>query len=98
MGNGFSAFSGLSRQRVSSRSKGFLILLYNICPPIRLQTYMKQTLSLVWMTAEQDQRISEEIRREQRRSKLHPQAGGRRGDAEDILQDVFYELVEAYRC
>ena len=28
---------------------------------------------------------------------FHSEAGGRSGDAEDILQDVFYELVEAYR-
>jgi RNA polymerase sigma factor (sigma-70 family) len=59
---------------------------------------MKQTLSLVWMTAEQDQRISEEIRREQRRLRnFIRRRVGDEGDAEDILQDVFYELVEAYR-
>ncbi len=50
------------------------------------------------MTAEQEQRISEAIEREQprlrnfiRRRVSDP------GDAEDILQEVFYELVEAYR-
>jgi len=50
------------------------------------------------MTAEQDERISEVIEREQARlrnfirKRVTDQA-----DAEDILQDVFYELVEAYR-
>src|SRR5713101_613809 len=59
---------------------------------------MKETLSVEWMTAEQEQRISEAIEREQprlrnfiRRRVADP------GDAEDILQEVFYELVEAYR-
>src|SRR5512146_1333240 len=48
--------------------------------------------------ADQDQRISDAIHRDQarlrnfiRRSVPDP------GDAEDILQDVFYELVQAYR-
>src|ERR1700722_3603083 len=47
---------------------------------------------------EQDQQISEAVSRDQprlrnfiRRRVADP------GDAEDILQDVFYELVEAYR-
>jgi RNA polymerase sigma factor (sigma-70 family) len=51
-----------------------------------------------WLMANQDQQISDAIRRDQarlrsfiRRSVADP------GDAEDILQDVFYELVEAYR-
>jgi RNA polymerase sigma factor (sigma-70 family) len=50
------------------------------------------------LSLEQDQRISEAIAREQprlrnfiRRRVADP------GDAEDILQDVFYELVAAYR-
>ena len=47
---------------------------------------------------EQDQRISEAVSREQSRLRNFIR---RRvpdpGDAEDILQDVFYELVEAYR-
>jgi len=48
--------------------------------------------------ADQDQRIKEAISREQ--SRLRNFIRGRvaeQGDAEDILQDVFYELVEAYR-
>lgn len=50
------------------------------------------------LSLEQDRRISEAIAREQprlrnfiRRRVADP------GDAEDILQDAFYELVEAYR-
>lgn len=47
---------------------------------------------------EQDQRISEAVSREQSRLRNFIR---RRvpdpGDAEDILQDVFYELVETYR-
>jgi RNA polymerase sigma factor (sigma-70 family) len=47
---------------------------------------------------EQDERISEVLKREQ--SRLRNFIRRRvpdEGDAEDILQDVFYELVEAYR-
>ena len=50
------------------------------------------------MALEQDQRISEVVKREQSRLRNFIR---RRvpdpGDAEDILQDVFYELVEANR-
>lgn len=49
-------------------------------------------------TAEQDRRIWEAVEQEQ--SKLRSFIRKRVsdvGDAEDILQDVFYELVEAYR-
>jgi RNA polymerase sigma factor (sigma-70 family) len=50
------------------------------------------------MTAEQDQRISETVARERTRLRNFirrrvPDAS----DAEDILQDVFFELVVAYR-
>jgi len=50
------------------------------------------------MTAEQDQQIAETVERERRRlrnfiRKRVPDAS----DADDILQDVFSELVEAYR-
>src|SRR5580765_1935193 len=59
---------------------------------------MKQALTIERMT-DQDQKISETIEREQERlwnfiRRRVPDAG----DAEDILQDVFYELVEAYRA
>jgi len=60
---------------------------------------MKQALSITdWMTAEQDQQIAETVERE--RSRLRNFIRRRvpdREDAEDILQDVFSELVEAYR-
>src|ERR1700721_4711143 len=59
---------------------------------------MKGAGTLERMAIEQDQRISEVVKREQsrlrnfiRRRVPDPQ------DAEDILQDVFYELVEANR-
>ena len=59
---------------------------------------MDEALRKHWPMVEQDQRISEAVSREQsrlrsfiRRRVADP------GDAEDILQDVFYELVEAYR-
>jgi RNA polymerase sigma factor (sigma-70 family) len=59
---------------------------------------MDEALKRQWPMVEQDQRISDAVSREQsrlrsfiRRRVADP------GDAEDILQDVFYELVEAYR-
>jgi RNA polymerase sigma factor (sigma-70 family) len=50
------------------------------------------------LTIEQDQRISEAVEREQPRLRnfIRKRVPGE-GDVEDILQDVFYELVEAYR-
>src|ERR1700680_1896795 len=50
------------------------------------------------MAVEQDQRISEVVKREQSRlrSFIRRRVPDPR-DAEDILQDVFYELVEANR-
>ena len=50
------------------------------------------------ITAEQDQRLSEAIEREQ--SRLRNFIRGRVPDpaeVEDVLQEVFYELLEAYR-
>jgi RNA polymerase sigma factor (sigma-70 family) len=59
---------------------------------------MDAALRKQWMMAEQDQRISEAIDRDKarlrnfiRRRVADP------SDAEDILQEVFYELVETYR-
>jgi RNA polymerase sigma factor (sigma-70 family) len=59
---------------------------------------MDQALRKQWPIVEQDQRISEAVSRDQsrlrsfiRRRVADP------GDAEDILQDVFYELLGAYR-
>src|SRR5437762_5563833 len=50
------------------------------------------------MALEQDQRISEVVKREQSRLRnfIRRRVPDPR-DAEDILQDVFYELVEANR-
>ena len=59
---------------------------------------MKDAASLELMTLEQDRRISEVVKREQSRLRNFIR---RRVpdplDAEDILQEVFYELVEANR-
>jgi len=59
---------------------------------------MDAALSKQWPMTEQDQRISDAISRDEprlrsfiRRRVADP------SEAEDILQDVFYELVEAYR-
>jgi RNA polymerase sigma factor (sigma-70 family) len=50
------------------------------------------------MTAEQDDRISQVLAREQARLRnFIRRRVADEGDAEDILQDVFYELVETYR-
>ena len=59
---------------------------------------MKETLVLKRMTGEQDRRISETVEREQARllSFIRRRVPDR-SDAEDILQEVFYEFVEAYR-
>jgi RNA polymerase sigma factor (sigma-70 family) len=59
---------------------------------------MDEALRRQWPMAEQDQRISEVVKREQSRlrnfiRRLVPDPR----DAEDILQDVFYKLVEANR-
>jgi RNA polymerase sigma factor (sigma-70 family) len=59
---------------------------------------MDAALKRQWAMADQDQRISEAIERD--RSRLRNFIRRRvpdREDAEDVLQDVFYELVEAYR-
>src|SRR5947209_18138101 len=59
---------------------------------------MGGTASLKGMALEQDQRISEVIKREQARLRhfIRRRVPDPR-DAEDILQDVFYRLVEANR-
>src|SRR5215831_16142772 len=59
---------------------------------------MDQALRRQWPMTEQDRRISEAVSRD--RPRLHKFIRKRVADprdAEDILQDVFYELVEAYR-
>jgi len=60
--------------------------------------YMAKFMALEPMALEQDERISEVVKREQSRLRHFIR---RRvpdpGDVEDILQDVFYRLVEANR-
>lgn len=59
---------------------------------------MAETPTIEWMTTEQDRRISEAV--EGQRARLRNFIRKRvadEADAEDILQDVFYEFVAAYR-
>jgi RNA polymerase sigma factor (sigma-70 family) len=59
---------------------------------------MDAALRRQWAMTEQDQRVSEAIEREQSRLRnFIRRRVADREDAEDVLQDVFYELVEAYR-
>jgi RNA polymerase sigma factor (sigma-70 family) len=59
---------------------------------------MDQALRKYWGMAEQDQRISEAVDREQTRLRnFIRRRVADQAEAEDILQDVFYELVEAVR-
>ena len=59
---------------------------------------MAETLRKQWTMAGQDQQISEtiELERNRLRNFIRRRVSDRE-DAEDILQDVFYELVESYR-
>src|SRR5271156_2829784 len=59
---------------------------------------MSEAASVKGMAREQDQRISEVVKLERARLKsfIRRRVPDEK-DAEDILQDVFYELVEAYR-
>ncbi len=59
---------------------------------------MKDALSIESMTEEQNDRISTVITREQSRLRnFIRKRVENESDAEDILQEVFYELVQAYR-
>jgi len=59
---------------------------------------MEEVLSVATEPGEQNRRIVEAIQRERRRL-FHfiRKRVDDEGDAEDILQDVFFELIEAYR-
>jgi RNA polymerase sigma factor (sigma-70 family) len=59
---------------------------------------MHEALGNRWLMAQQDQGIAEVIDREYAglRNFIRKRVADR-SDAEDILQDVFYELIEAYR-
>jgi RNA polymerase sigma factor (sigma-70 family) len=59
---------------------------------------MDEALKVQWPMTEQDQKISEAVARDGARLRnFIRRRVADRGEAEDILQDVFYELVEAYR-
>jgi RNA polymerase sigma factor (sigma-70 family) len=59
---------------------------------------MDEALRKQWIMVQQDQRISEAIERERPRLRnFIRRRVADQSDAEDILQEVFYELVEAYR-
>jgi len=59
---------------------------------------MDEALRKQWMMAEQDERISAAIDRDKNRLRnFIRRRVADPSDAEDILQEVFYELVETYR-
>jgi RNA polymerase sigma factor (sigma-70 family) len=59
---------------------------------------MALALSVASSSAEQDRRIAEAVARDEGRlRRFIRRRVVSEGDVEDILQDVFYELVEAYR-
>jgi RNA polymerase sigma factor (sigma-70 family) len=59
---------------------------------------MDEALRKPWTKTDQDQQISEAISRDEPRLRnFIRRRVADQGEAEDILQDVFYELVEAYR-
>src|SRR5690349_12112866 len=59
---------------------------------------MEQALSMDGVTTDQNRRISETVASEQARLRRFIRSSvPDPGDAEDILQEVFYELIETYR-
>lgn len=59
---------------------------------------MGHATGLAWMSTEQEQRLAEEIARERPRLRSFIRRRvANEADVEDILQDVFAELLEAYR-
>jgi RNA polymerase sigma factor (sigma-70 family) len=59
---------------------------------------MKAASGIAWMPQEQDRRIAETLAREEGRLRAFIRRRvADAGEAEDVLQDVFYELVLAYR-
>src|ERR1700694_3884467 len=59
---------------------------------------MDKAASTNWIMAEQDERLTETIGREQGRLRnFIRRRVADEAEAEDILQDVFYEIIEAYR-
>src|SRR3984957_7268024 len=63
-----------------------------------MEDVLSVTTETVAQRTEQNHRISEVIQQERRRLlQFIRKRVDDQGDAEDILQDVFYELTEAYR-
>jgi len=59
---------------------------------------MEQTPTMEWMTIEQDRRISSVVKDESARLRnFIRRRVADEADAEDILQEVFYEFVQTYR-
>lgn len=59
---------------------------------------MEEATTIDWMTTEQDRRISAAVQKERARLRnFIRKRVADEADAEDILQDVFYEFVQAYR-
>jgi RNA polymerase sigma factor (sigma-70 family) len=59
---------------------------------------MEKTPTIEWMTTEQDRRITQVVEGEKSRlQNFIRKRVADEADAEDILQDVFYEFVAAYR-
>jgi RNA polymerase sigma factor (sigma-70 family) len=59
---------------------------------------MEQTPTMEWMTIEQDRRISSVVKDESARLRnFIRKRVADEADAEDILQEVFYEFVQTYR-
>ena len=59
---------------------------------------MEQTPTMEWMTTEQDRRISAALKADGARLRnFIRKRVADEADAEDILQEVFFEFVEAYR-
>jgi RNA polymerase sigma factor (sigma-70 family) len=90
--------SYLNRLSKTSTISGRFIRLHRWMNEVASPKYMAKFMALEPMALEQDQRISEVVKRE--RSRLLNFIRRRvpdPGDAEDILQEVFYRLVEANR-
>jgi RNA polymerase sigma factor (sigma-70 family) len=58
---------------------------------------MATAAEIGWMTSEQQERIVQDVERERSRVWQFLRRSINESDAEEILQDVFAELVEAYR-
>ena len=67
-------------------------------PCVRYPLQMEHTPTMEWMTDEQDRRITAALKTEGARLRnFIRRRVGDEADAEDILQEVFFEFVETYR-